>query len=158
MPDLRFRRGRRRRRRPVLGGERCPLLFETATDCPKPILCEPGAFCERRNRRAQLGAKVENPQPPQVRQSVRIRRLEGNEIFFGGWAAKNCPGRFWDLEGVSETFSKNYLLPPTSMESLRIGQKVLKLDSRVFCLCMEKCPFPHPLFILPSHSLTPQWH
>ena len=44
-------------------------------------------------------------------------------------------GRFWDLTPFSETFSKNYLLPPTSTTTLHFGRKVMKLDSRVFCLC-----------------------
>jgi len=61
------------------------LTARAVKNSPKPILCDPGAFCERRNRRAQLGAKVENPQPPQLQHSVRSRRLGGNEIFLEGF-------------------------------------------------------------------------
>ena len=105
----------------------------TVPSLSKPILCEVGPFCERRNRRSQLGAKVENPQPPHLQQSVRFGGTWGGTKFFWGGGlrclAKNCSGRFWDLEGVSETFSKNYLPPPRSTRTLHFAPKIVKLDS-----------------------------
>ena len=118
--------GRERRRRYVLDGARCQQRR-------KPILCDPAPFCERAHGCSQLGAKVEKPQPRRYSIVSDSGRAWGNEIFLGG---VGCVERFWDLEGVSETFSKNYLLPPRSRRTLRIGRKVIKLDPRG--CCMEK--------------------
>lgn len=82
-------------------------LSTAVRDCPKPILCEPGAFCERRNRRSQLGAKVENPQPPQVQQSVRFGGTWGERNFFwGGRLRKTAQGDFGTWRVFLKLFQK----------------------------------------------------
>jgi hypothetical protein len=100
-------------------------------NCPKPILCELGPFCERPHRRSQLGAKVKSQKPPTPSTCSKVSDSgdSGERNFFeGGGLLKNCQRRFWDFLDDSETFILFYLLSRGSTWTLHFAPKVLKLD------------------------------